>query len=38
MLGYKIMNTIRKVQIEKIMKSDVLEQKDFIHSLFIIAV
>ena len=36
--GYEIMHAIRKGQIENIMKSDVLGQRDFIHSLFGIAV
>lgn len=36
--GYEIMNAIRKGQIENIIKNDVLKQRDFIHSLFGIAV
>lgn len=36
--GYEIMNAIRKGQVKNIMKSDVLGQRDFIHSLFGIAV
>lgn len=36
--GYEIMNAIRKGQIENIAKGDVLGQRDFIHSLFRIAV
>jgi transposase-like protein len=36
--GYEIMNAIRKGQVENIAKADVLGQKDFIHSLFGIAV
>ena len=35
---YEIMNAIRKGQIENIAKGDVLGQRDFIHSLFGIAV
>jgi transposase, IS6 family len=36
--GYEIMNTIRKGQIENIVKGDVLEQRNFVNSLFGIAV
>ena len=36
--GYEIMNAIRKGQIENIAKDDVLGQKNFVHSLFGIAV
>ncbi len=36
--GYEIMNAIRKGQIENIAKGDILGQKDFVHSLFRIAV
>ena len=36
--GYEIMNAIRKGQIQNIAKGDVLGQRDFIHSLFGIAV
>lgn len=36
--GYEIMNAIRKGQIENIMKGDVLVQRDFIHSVFGIAI
>ena len=36
--GYEIMNAIRKDQIININKSDILGQRDFIHSLFGIAV
>lgn len=36
--GYEIMNAIRKGQVTNISKSDVLGQRDFIHSLFGIAV
>ncbi len=36
--GYEIMNTIRKGQIENIAKGDVLGQRNFVHTLFGIAV
>ena len=36
--GYEIMNAIRKGQIENIAKDDILGQRDFIHTLFGIAV
>jgi transposase, IS6 family len=36
--GYEIMNVIRKGQVQNIAKGDILEQKNFIHSLFGIAV
>ncbi len=36
--GYEIMNAIRKGQIENIAKDDILGQKNFVHSLFGIAV
>jgi transposase, IS6 family len=36
--GYEIMNAIRKGQVINIAKDNILEQRDFIHSLFEIAV
>ena len=36
--GYEIMNAIRKGQVKNVEKHDVLGQRDFIHSLFGIAV
>ena len=36
--GYEIMNAIRKGQVQNVGKHDVLGQRDFIHSLFGIAV
>lgn len=36
--GYEIMNAIRKGQIKNIAKDDILGQRDFIHTLFGIAV
>ena len=36
--GYEIMNAIRKGQIENVAKGDILRQRDFIHTLFEIAV
>ena len=36
--GYEIMNAIRKGQVQKIARGDILRQRDFIHTLFGIAV